>query len=378
MELDAFSPHFGEIKDPRQSAKISYPLFDVLFLTMCAVLTGAEGWEDIEDFGNMRRNWLQEKGFFQTGLPVHDTIVRIISRLDPVQFQHCFIRWTQAVSERTDGEIIAIDGKALRGTGHWHKRLSAIHMVSAFATANGVVMGQLKTEKKSNEITAIPKLIDLLDIRGCWVTLDALGCQTKIAQKIIAQGGDYLLAVKENQATLHRAIKQTLSAQVTAVSQSEHVNIEQGHGRIELREYHVLPAGELASQFPEWKGLKSVGVAIRYRFDKTRKKESLDYHYYISSAELNSDRFGAAVRGHWGIENRVHWVLDVSMNEDACAIRRGNAAEILAGMRHFSLNMLRAETSVKDSIRRKTNMANMSSEYLDKVFIAGFQVLGKK
>ncbi|PHM25170.1 hypothetical protein Xbud_03105 [Xenorhabdus budapestensis] len=147
MELDAFSQHFGEIKDPRQSAKISYPLFDVLFLTMCAVLTGAEGWEDIEDFGNMRINWLQEKGFFQTGLPVHDTIARIISHLDPVQFQHCLIRWTQSVSKRTDGEIIAIDGKALRGTGHWHNRLSAIHMVSAFATANGVVMGQLKTEK---------------------------------------------------------------------------------------------------------------------------------------------------------------------------------------------------------------------------------------
>ncbi len=171
------------------------------FLTMCAVLTGAEGWEDIEDFGNMRCNWLQEKGFFQTSLPVHDTIARIISRLDPAQFQRSFIRWTQAVSERTDGEIIAIDGKALRSTGNWHQRLSPIHRVSAFATANGVIMGQLKTENKSNEITAIPKLIDLLDIKGCLVTLDAMGCQTKIAKKIIAQGGDYLLSVKENQAT---------------------------------------------------------------------------------------------------------------------------------------------------------------------------------
>ncbi|MDE9484348.1 ISAs1 family transposase, partial [Xenorhabdus bovienii] len=347
MELDAFSQYFGDINDPRQSAKISYPLFDVLFLTMCAVLTGAEGWEDIEDFGNMRCNWLQEKGFFQTGLPVHDTIARIISRLDPAQFQRCFIRWTQAVSERTDGEIIAIDGKALRSTGNWHQRLSPIHMVSAFATANGVIMGQLKTENKSNEITAIPKLIDLLDIKGCLVTLDAMGCQTKIAKKIITQGGDYLLSVKENQATLHRAVKQALSAQVTAVSQPENVSIEQGHGRIELREYHVLPAGELAAQFPEWKGLKSLGVAMRYRLDKKEKKESLDYHYYISSAALEADRFKAAVRSHWGIENRVHRVLDVSMNEDACAIRRGNGAEILAGMRHLSLNMLRAETSIK-------------------------------
>ncbi len=272
MELDAFSQYFGDINDPRQSAKISYPLFDGLFLTLCAVLAGAEGWEDIEDFGNMRCDWLQEKGFFQTGLSVHDTIARIISRLDPAQFQRCFIRWTQAVSERTDGEIIAIDGKALRSTGNWHQRLSPIYMVSAFATANGVVMGQLKIENKSNEITAIPKLIDLLDIKGCLVTLDAMGCQTKIAKKILAQGGDYLLSVKENQATLHRAVKQALSAQVTAVSQPENINIEQWHGRIELREYHVLPAGELAAQFPEWKGLKSIGVAMRYRIDKKGKK----------------------------------------------------------------------------------------------------------
>ncbi len=241
-----------------------------------------------------------------------------------------------------------------------------------------IMKSDLKTEKKSNEITAIPKLLDLLDIKGCLVTLDAMGCQTKIAKKIIAKGADYLLAVKDNQATLHRALKQAMSAQVTAVSQIENVSIAQGHGRIELREYHVLPAGELIAQFPAWKDLKSIGVAIRYRFDKMRKKESLDYHYYISSAELEPERFGAAVRGHWGIENRVHWVLDVSMNEDACAIRRGNAAEILAGIRHFALNMLRAENSVKASIRRKTKMANMSCEYLDKVLMAGFQVLGKE
>ncbi|CEE93303.1 transposase [Xenorhabdus nematophila str. Anatoliense] len=378
MKHDAFSHYFGELTDPRQSAKISYPLFDLLFLTVCAVLAGAEGWEEMEDFGNMRLDWFQEKGLFQTSLPVHDTIARVISRLDPVEFEHGFIRWTQAVSKLTHGEVIAIDGKALRGTGDWNKRLSPIHMISAFATTNGVVMGQLKTEKKSNEITAIPKLLDLLDIKGCLVTLDAMGCQTKIAKKIIAKGADYLLAVKDNQATLHRALKQAMSAQVTAVSQIENVSIAQGHGRIELREYHVLPAGELIAQFPAWKDLKSIGVAIRYRFDKMRKKESLDYHYYISSAELEPERFGAAVRGHWGIENRVHWVLDVSMNEDACAIRRGNAAEILAGIRHFALNMLRAENSVKASIRRKTKMANMSCEYLDKVLIAGFQVLGKE
>ncbi|MGV7961714.1 ISAs1 family transposase [Photorhabdus tasmaniensis] len=370
MNIDAFSQYFGKLQDPRQSAKISYPLFDVLFLTMCAVIAGAEGWEDIEDFGKMRLDWLQQKGLFQTGLPVHDTIARIISRLDPAQFQSCFIHWVQAVNKRTEGEIIAIDGKTLRGTGNGNTRQLAIHMVSAFATTNGVVMGQLKTGHKSNEIKAIPKLIHLLDIKGCLVSIDAMGCQTQIAEKILHQGGDYLLAVKGNQERLYRAVKQALAAKTTASSTKENVTIEQDHGRIEAREYHVLPADELGQQFPAWKGVKSIGVAMGYRLEKSGK-ESLAYRYYISSAELEPARFAAAVRGHWGIENRVHWVLDVSMNEDACTICRGDSAEILACMRHLSLNMLRAETSEKASIRRKRKMTSMSSAYMDKVLIAG-------
>ncbi|WFQ78877.1 ISAs1 family transposase [Xenorhabdus sp. SF857] len=377
MNIDAFSQYFGQLTDPRQSAKISYPLFDVLFLTMCAVIAEAEGWEDIEDFGETHFDWLQEKGLFPTGLPVHDTIARIISRLDPTQFQHCFIQWVQAVSERTEGEIIAIDGKRLRGSYDRKNRQSAIHMVSAFATQNGIVMGQLKTDKKSNEITAIPKLINLLDIKGCLVSVDAMGCQTKIAERIIRQEGNYLLAVKGNQETLYRAVKQALSTQISAVSKTENVTLEQGHGRTEAREYHVLPAGELIQQFPEWKNLNSIGVAIGYRIDN-KGKESLDYRYYISSAELNTADFATAVRGHWGIETRVHWVLDVSMKEDACQIYRGESAEILACMCHLSLNMLRAETTKKASIRRKRRIASMDIGYLDKVLAAGFNALGKK
>ncbi|GAB3522646.1 ISAs1 family transposase [Photobacterium alginatilyticum] len=377
MSIDAFSLHFGDLKDPRQSAKISYPLFDVLFLTICAAIAGAEGWEDIEDFGEIHLDWFQDKGLFKDGLPVHDTIARIVSRLDPTEFQQCFISWMEAVSARSEGELIAIDGKVLRGSYDRESRQSTIHMVSAFGTTNGVVLGQLKTDAKSNEITAIPELIKLLDIKGCLVSIDAIACQKNIASTIVDSGGDYLLAVKGNQETLAKSIQQALLESVKASSLRNNVTIEQGHGRVEVREYHVLPAGELIQQFPDWKGLKSIGVAIGYRIDKAGK-ESLDYRYYICSAELGLERFAAAVRGHWGIENSLHWVLDASMNEDACQIYRGNAAEIMACMRHIAINMLRAETTRKASIRRKQKIAAMSSGYLDKVLLAGFKGMSKK
>lgn len=377
MSIDAFSQHFGDLSDPRQSAKISYPLFDVLFLTVCAIIAGAEGWEDIEDFGEIHLGWFQGKGLFKDGLPVHDTIARIVSRLDPSEFQQCFSSWMQAVSARSEGELIAIDGKVLRGSYDRESRQSTIHMVSAFATANGVVLGQLKTDAKSNEITAIPELIKLLDIKGCLVSIDAIACQKNIASAIVDNGGDYLLAVKGNQEMLAKSVQQALAESVKATSLRNDVTIEQGHGRVEVREYHVLPAGELVHEFPDWKGLKSIGVAIGYRIDKAGK-ESLDYRYYISSAELVQERFATAVRGHWGIENSLHWVLDTSMNEDACQIFRDNAAEIMACMRHIAINMLRAETTRKASIRRKQKIAAMSSSYLEKVLLAGFKGASKK
>ncbi len=221
------------------------------------------------------------------------------------------------------------------------------------------------------------KNLRLLDIKGCLITIDAMGCQTKIAEQIVQQEGDYLLAVKGNQETLYHAVKKALSAQVSAVSHAENITIEQGHGRIEAREYHVLSAQALSQPFPEWKNLKSIGVAIGYRINN-KGKESLDYRYYISSAELNTDKFATAVRSHWGIETRLHWVLDVTMGEDACLIHRGESAEILGCMRHISVNMLRAETTKKASIRRKQRLASMDINYLDKVLVAGFTVLGKK
>jgi predicted transposase YbfD/YdcC len=370
----AFTQFFSELDDPRQAGKIAYPFFDVVFLTVCAAIGGAQGWEDIELFGEAHLEWLQRNGLFSNGLPVHDTIARIISRIQPEQFQNVFVRWMQATSERTDGELIAIDGKTLRSSYDRNSRQSTIHMVSAFAAQNRLVLGQVKTDAKSNEITAIPELLALLDIKGCLVSIDAMGCQTEIASAIVKGGGNYLLAVKGNQPTLHNAVRAALAESTQRPLSEETLSIEKMHGRIDGREYHVLPAGALAEQFPEWKALKSIGVAISYRIENM-EKFSMEYRYYISSAELTPEQFASAVRGHWAIENSLHWVLDVVMNEDACQIYRGDAPQILACARHMAQNMLRAESSRKASLRKKQQFAGMSSPYLEKVLDAGLAQL---
>ena len=370
----AFTQFFSELEDPRQFGKIAYPFFDVVFLTVCAAIGGAQGWEDIELFGEAHLEWFQRNGLFSNGLPVHDTIARIISRIQPEQFQNAFIRWMQATSERTDGELIAIDGKTLRSSYDRNSRQSTIHMVSAFAAQNRLVLGQVKTDAKSNEITAIPELLALLDVKDCLISIDAMGCQTEIASTIVNGGGDYLLAVKGNQPTLHHAVRAALVESTKTPLSEETFSIEKAHGRIDGREYHVLPAGALAEQFPEWKELTSIGVAISYRIENM-KKFSMEYRYYISSAELTAEQFSSAVRGHWAIENSLHWVLDVVMNEDACQVYRGDAPQILACARHMAQNMLRAETSRKASLRKKQQFAGMSSPYLEKVLDAGLAKL---
>ena len=376
MSTDVFAHHFSDIQDPRQTAKVTYLLYDVLFLTVSAVIAGCQGWEDIEDFGVARLEWLKKYGSFENGIPVHDTIARLISRIEPAHFQSSFIGWMNAITNSTDGDVVAIDGKTLRGSYNRHDRQSTIHMVSAFATANGVVMGQLKTAEKSNEITAIPSLLALLEVKGCLVTIDAMGCQTKIAKTIIDKGADYLLAVKGNQETLFSALRHTLTPVIEGKVKG-HVTIEQGHGRHEYREYHVLSATALEGDFTKWPSLNTIGVAIHYRKEKDAEA-TLAFRYYISSAELDSQRFAKAVRSHWGIENNLHWVLDASMKEDACQIYRGNASENLACCRHISLNMLRAEKTKKASIPRKRRLAAMQTDYLDAILQAGCNAVVNK
>jgi predicted transposase YbfD/YdcC len=370
MGTGVFEQFFSELKDPRQSAKVAHLFTDILFLVVCASIAGAKGWEDIEDFGDLHFDWFSQKGLFKNGLPVHDTIARVISRVDSEQFQRCFIGWMQSVAELSDGQLIAIDGKRLCGSYNRDDRQSAIHIVNAFATENNVVLGQIKTQSKSNEITAIPALLDLLDIKGCLISIDAMGCQTAIAEKVVEGGGDYLLALKGNQKELHDAVRDELSS---AINQ-EVICLEKNHGRGEARAYHVMDAASLVDRFSEWKGLKTIGVTLSYRQPKNGK-ESLEYRYYISSAHLTKARFANAVRSHWAVENSLHWMLDVSMKEDECQIYRGNAAEILSGARKLALNMLRAETTRKVSVPRKQKRAHGSTDYLEKVLAAGLVAL---
>jgi predicted transposase YbfD/YdcC len=372
METGAFEQFFGELEDPRQSAKVAHLFTDILFLVVCASIAGAKGWEDIEDFGDLHFDWFAAKGLFRNGLPVHDTIARVISRIDSERFQRCFIGWMQSVVELSEGKLIAIDGKRLCSSYNREDRQSAIHMVNAFASENNVVLGQIKTQSKSNEITAIPALLTMLDIKGCLISIDAMGCQKEIAEQIIDSGGDYLLALKGNQKELYDAVREALAG---AVNQ-EVICLEKAHGRCEARAYHVMEADSLTDSFREWKELKSIGVALSYR--KTKQgKESLEYRYYISSATLTKARFANAVRSHWAVENSLHWVLDVSMKEDECQIYRGNAAEILSGARKLALNMLRAETTRKVSIPRKQKRAHGSTEYLEQVLTAGLGTLSE-
>lgn len=374
MNLETIKLHFNIIRDERQSAKIDYPLFDILFGSICAVIAGAQGWTDIREYVLGHHDWFLKQGLFEKGVPVDDTFARLIANIDPAEFRDCFLAWMKAVHKLTCGEVIAIDGKTLRGSYSREDRYSTIHMVSAYASVNQLVLGQLKTETKSNEITAIPALIQMLDLRGAIVTIDAMACQTKIAKTITSKGGDYLLAVKGNQGKLAAALKMAFSPYRGAGVDRNTCQIEKQKGRIEARTCHVLSARELDGDFCAWHKLSSIVMVENYRAAKGKEPE-LEYRYYISSAELTPEQAGEAIRAHWGIES-MHWILDVSMREDACQIYRENAAENLAGLRHMALNMLRAERT-KISVPMKQKRCMMNPAYLEQVLMAGLASMVK-
>jgi predicted transposase YbfD/YdcC len=368
MYIESFKQHFSAIDDHRQSAKVTYPLFDILFGSLCAVIASSNGWFEIREYILGHHSWFKKQKMFIDGIPADDTIARIVSMIDPDSFNACFLAWMKSVHQLTNGEVIAIDGKTLRGSYNRDDRSSTIHMISAYASANKLVLGQLKAEQKSNEITAIPTLLKMLDLRGALVTIDAMGCQTAIADTIIDKGGDYLLAVKNNQGNLAKAVNKAFSSHRSAGLSDDHVNIETGHGRIENRTCYVLSSAALDGDFTHWEALKSIVMVESFRAVKG-KTASLEYRYYISSKVLSAEQALSATREHWGIES-MHWVLDVSMNEDACQIYKNNGAENLAYLRHMSLNMLQKEPT-KLSIVGKRKRCLMNPEFLEKVLIAG-------
>lgn len=371
-----FIVHFSPIVDPRKDThNIRHILSDILVLTILAVLCGAETWTDVEEFGYAKEEWLKTFLQLPNGIPSHDTIGDLFSRICPKQLQSCFLSWTQSIVKISDEKIIPIDGKTLKRSYDNKNGRGAIHMVSAWSSANGIVLGQLKTEEKSNEITAIPELLGMLDIKGCIVTIDAMGCQKEIAQKIIEREADYVLALKGNHGTLHDDVKLYLDSimdkQLKDVAHETTETIEKDHGRIEERRYLVTENIEWLPNKELWKNLKSIGVVESKRH--VGDEVSAERRYYINSIAGNTEMFSKAVREHWGIENQLHWSLDVSFNEDYCRVRKDNAPENFAVIRHIVLNLLKMEKSAKVGLKIKRNKAGWDNNYLTKVLsTAGF------
>ncbi len=365
-----FLEHFSYLQDPRKDTHNKrHKLMDILILVILAVICGADTWVDVALFGKAKKQWLKTFLELPHGIPSHDTIGIVFSRLNSTQLEQCFLSWIQSLVKISAGEIIAIDGKTLRRSHDKKKGQAAIHMVSAWASKNRLVLGQYKVADKSNEITAIPELLKLLDITGCVVTIDAMGCQRKIAEQIHQQGGDYVLAVKENQGRLEAAIAELFATarerkerQFEAMVYSEHKSLEKDHGRIETRQYFALPMMYLHSFKLKWKGFKSVVLVESTR--EINNEVTIEKRYYISSLPADAEHLGKAIRGHWGVENQLHWSLDVSFREDDSRVRKGNAAENFSVIRRIALNLLRQEKTTKAGIKAKRNQAGWDNQYL--------------
>lgn len=325
--------HFSAIKDYRQAAKVNHKLSDIILLTICGVLSGQDTWEGISDFGKMRLNFLKHYGDFETGIPSADTIARVMGMISPKAMQRAFVEWMKECHKLTDGEVIAIDGKTVRGSYDKFRGQSAIHMVNAFATANGICLAQSKVNEKTNEMTEIPKLLEMLDFAGCLVTIDAMGCQRKIAEKIIEKSADYLLVVKSNQGLLEKAFDEyyrpTMMDSFDGDSYSSQIK---SHGRLEtscaLINTELSVLGDLTYDWPELKAM-GIMVCIRQESESAREQE-LSVRYYISSKELTAEELHDATRVHWGVE-AMHWQLDMAFKEDACRIRVDDRAESFQG-----------------------------------------------
>ena len=363
-----FHDHFGDLKDPRVQRTLYHPLINILFIAVCGVLSGANSFAAIHEFGVDRRSWLTRFLDLTNGIPCEDTFRRVLARLDPAAFEKALLAWMQAVQEITESRWIAIDGKTLRGSYNRRDCKAAIPMVSAWATENRLSLGQVVVDEKSNEITAIPALLEVLELSGAIVTIDAMGCQKEIAAKIRERGGDYVLAVKPNQPTLCEQVREAIDEglEQDAEQIDEHCTDEKGHGRQEVRTYAVFPAPEGVDPEGLWQDLSAVGVTFSERTD-SRGRTSLEGRYYILSRRLSAKEFADAVRGHWSIENHLHWQLDVSFREDESRVRTGHAAANLSVIRRFALGLLKRETECRRGIETKRLKCALSEEYREKV-----------
>lgn len=373
--------HFKTLNDPRVDRTKEHELIDVLVIAVCCLLCGGESFNDMEDFGLAKHKWFKSFLNLRNGIPSHDTFNRVFQALDPKQFLGCFLNWTQSLRHAVAQEIVALDGKALRRAVN--QKQSPKYIVSAWANSNNLVLGQLKVEEKSNEITAVPELLRVLELTGCIVTIDAMGCQKKIAKEITEADADYVLALKGNQEKVHEEVKTFLDSTVeeqqkqrpkgavlpqelAALQKCE--TMEKDHGRTEIRRYYQSSYLDWFADKAKWEGLQSVGMVESVR--QTGEKTTVERRYYLCSLKLEVETFAKAVRGHWGVENKLHWTLDVCFREDHSRARAGHAAENLATLRRLALNLLKRENSKKRGIKGKQLNASWDHAYLLKLLQA--------
>ncbi len=362
--------HFAELTDPRRREG-TYPLINIVVIALCAVVCGADDFVAIAAWGRLKKDWLAKFLDMRAGVPSHDRFNAILGALRPGEFEKCLLSWITALHEITGGQLIAIDGKTLRRSFDSASSKAAIHMVSAWATANHISLGQVVVDAKSNEITAIPQLLKILELSGALVTIDAMGCQTEIAKQIVDAGADYVLAVKGNQPTLHQGLmaffNDHLEDDFARTAVRRHETHEQGHGREEHRYYFLCPVPEALPDRRRWSHLKAIGIAITET--QRGEKISAEVRYYILSRYLSGRRFAEAVRGHWGIENRLHWQLDVTFQEDQSRIRKGHADANFSILRRTALSLLKNESTQKVGIKNKRLTAAWNEDYLEKVLM---------
>jgi len=359
-----------EIKDPRIERKKLHLLKDILVIAVCATICGADNWEEIAEFGVSKREWFATFLELENGIPSHDTFRRVFILLDNIELKSLFVEWISSAVSLSKGTLVNIDGKNLCGSKEPVKGKKALNVVSAWASSASVVLGQVRCQEKSNEITAIPELLKILDLQGCIVTIDAVGCQTEIVEEIVEKGADYVISLKGNQGNLHQAIKNYLDwaerIKFKDILYDYCETLEKDHGRIETRRCWVTEEIQWLEQKKDWKNLKSVVMVEAIR-EVMGGKKTVERRYFISSLEANAESALKAVRGHWAIENELHWCLDIGFREDNCRVREAQSAENLATLRHIGINLLKQEKSCKRGIEGKRKKAGWDEGYLLKV-----------